>query len=44
MKLGLDEQAARWTENWLNSQAQRVELGASNHQCTPGVNSRSRPV
>ena len=29
MKYGLDEQAARWIENWLNGQAQRVVISGT---------------
>ncbi|KAK4831780.1 hypothetical protein QYF61_019093 [Mycteria americana] len=28
LKRGLDEQTVRWTENWLNGQAHRVDDGA----------------
>ncbi|KAK4829729.1 hypothetical protein QYF61_006190 [Mycteria americana] len=42
MKYGLDEQAAGWTENWLNDWTQRVAIsGANNYWCTPRVNTRS---
>ena len=35
MKYGLDEQTGRWTENWLNDQAQRVVTGGPKSSWRP---------
>ncbi|KAK4811114.1 hypothetical protein QYF61_019745 [Mycteria americana] len=40
MRYGLDEQTVRWTENWLNSRAQRVLISGMKSSCRPVTSGR----
>lgn len=48
LKVGLDDQTVRWTENWLNDFVQRVVISGTarggDWLYTPGVNTGSGPV
>ena len=35
MRCGLDEQTVRWTENWVNGQAQRVVISGTKSSWRP---------